>query len=57
MHVCLQLEQLDAEICDEVYETYTDLLVQREDEDDPLCYKTYTLVLVVVLVKASIDLS
>ncbi|KAK7112514.1 hypothetical protein V1264_011962 [Littorina saxatilis] len=38
-----KLEQLDAEICDEVYETYTDLLTQREDDDDTLCYKTYTL--------------
>lgn len=38
------MEQLDAEICDEVYETYTDLLTQREDDDDTLCYKTYTLV-------------
>ncbi|XP_076441598.1 protein-lysine N-methyltransferase EEF2KMT-like [Babylonia areolata] len=38
-----KLEQLDAEICDEVYETYTDLLTQKEDDDDTLCYKTYTL--------------
>jgi hypothetical protein len=35
---------MDAEINDEVYEVYTDLLSQREDDDDTLCYKTYTLV-------------
>lgn len=40
----VQLEMLDAEICDEVYETYTELLSQAEDDDDTLCYKTYTLV-------------
>ncbi|KAK7508077.1 hypothetical protein BaRGS_00001042 [Batillaria attramentaria] len=38
-----KLEQLGAEVCDEVYETYTDLLMQREDEEDMLCYKNYTL--------------
>ena len=32
------------EICDEIYEAYTDLLRQQEEDDDTLCYKTYTLV-------------
>ena len=39
-----QLEDLDVEICDEIYEAYTDLLRQQEEDDDTLCYKTYTLV-------------
>ena len=39
-----QLEDFDVEICDEIYEAYTDLLRQQEEDDDTLCYKTYTLV-------------
>ncbi|XP_069125293.1 protein-lysine N-methyltransferase EEF2KMT-like [Argopecten irradians] len=38
-----KLEDIDADICDEIYETYSDLLQQKEEEDDTLCYKTYTL--------------
>jgi hypothetical protein len=37
-------------MCDEIYEVYTDLLQQSEDEDDTLCYKTYHLVRVRVIV-------
>ncbi|KAL3876353.1 hypothetical protein ACJMK2_034211 [Sinanodonta woodiana] len=37
------LEEFDIEIHDDVYEAYTDLLQQEEEEDDTLCYKTYTL--------------
>jgi len=39
-----QLEESEVEMCDEIYEVYTDLLQQSEDEDDTLCYKTYHLV-------------
>lgn len=39
-----QLEDSDVEMCDEIYEVYTDLLQQSEEEDDALCYKTYYLV-------------
>ena len=42
--IFLQLEESDVEICDEVYEAYTELLRQQEEDDDTLCYKTYTLV-------------
>ncbi|XP_046352247.1 protein-lysine N-methyltransferase EEF2KMT-like [Haliotis cracherodii] len=38
-----RLEDYPTEVCDEVYEAYTDLLGQQEEEDDTLCYKTYTL--------------
>ncbi|KAL5018206.1 hypothetical protein ScPMuIL_003928 [Solemya velum] len=38
-----KLEDCDAEVCDEVYESYAELLQLREEEDDTLCYKTYTL--------------
>jgi hypothetical protein len=37
-------------MCDEIYEVYTDLLQQSEEEDDTLCYKTYHLVRVRVIV-------
>lgn len=39
-----QLEDRDVEMCDDIYEVYTDLLQQSEEEDDTLCYKTYFLV-------------
>ncbi|CAE1280601.1 EEF2KMT [Acanthosepion pharaonis] len=42
-HFVHKLETCDAEICDEVYEAYTDILSQKEEEDDTLCYKTYSL--------------
>ncbi|XP_076072297.1 protein-lysine N-methyltransferase EEF2KMT-like [Mytilus galloprovincialis] len=38
-----KLEESEVEMCDEIYEVYTDLLQQTEDEDDILCYKTYHL--------------
>ncbi|ESP04044.1 hypothetical protein LOTGIDRAFT_156652 [Lottia gigantea] len=38
-----KLEEYQADICDEIYEVYTDLLQQSEEEDDTLCYKTYSL--------------
>ncbi|CAC5370389.1 EEF2KMT [Mytilus coruscus] len=38
-----KLEESEVEMCDEIYEVYTDLLLQTEDEDDILCYKTYHL--------------
>ncbi|KAK6169196.1 hypothetical protein SNE40_020294 [Patella caerulea] len=38
-----KLEEYHAEICDEIYEAFADLLEQTEEEDDTLCYKTYTL--------------
>jgi hypothetical protein len=46
----LQLEESEVEMCDEIYEVYTDLLQQSEEEDDTLCYKTYHLVRVRVIV-------
>lgn len=39
-----QLEDNEVELCDEIYESYTDLLQETEDEDDTLCYKSYFLV-------------
>ncbi|GAB1602456.1 protein-lysine N-methyltransferase EEF2KMT-like [Argonauta hians] len=42
-HFLHKLESCECEICDEVYEVYADILSQKEEEDDTLCYKTYTL--------------
>ena len=42
--MCLQLEAQDADVADEVYEAYTDLLSRPEDEDETLCFKSYALV-------------
>lgn len=39
-----QLEDSDVELCDEIYEAYTDLLQERDEGDDTLCYKSYFLV-------------
>lgn len=39
-----QLEDSDVELCDEIYESYTDLLQETEEEEDSLCYKSYFLV-------------
>lgn len=39
-----QLEDSDVELCDEIYELYTDLLQETEEEEDSLCYKSYFLV-------------
>lgn len=39
-----QLEDSDVEVCDEIYESYTDLLQETEEEEDSLCYKSYFLV-------------
>jgi len=36
----LQIENAEVEVADEVYETYADLLVQK-DETCRFCYKTY----------------
>ncbi|XP_033729366.1 protein-lysine N-methyltransferase EEF2KMT-like [Pecten maximus] len=49
-----KLEDIDADICDEIYETYSDLLQQKEEEDDTLCYKTYTLVCIELRVMESV---
>ncbi|CAG5121671.1 unnamed protein product [Candidula unifasciata] len=38
-----KLESEDADIADEMYETYTDLLSRSEDEDETLCYKSYKM--------------
>ncbi|XP_012938029.1 protein-lysine N-methyltransferase EEF2KMT [Aplysia californica] len=38
-----KLESEDADICDEMYEAYTDILSRQEDEDETLCYKTYKM--------------
>ncbi|XP_022318118.1 protein-lysine N-methyltransferase EEF2KMT-like isoform X2 [Crassostrea virginica] len=38
-----KLEDNEVELCDEIYESYTDLLQETEDEDDTLCYKSYFL--------------
>ncbi|XP_052768110.1 uncharacterized protein LOC128208595 [Mya arenaria] len=37
------LEEYDVEICDDLYEVYTDLLQQHDTEEDALCYKTFSL--------------
>ncbi|KAL4239695.1 Protein fam86a [Mactra antiquata] len=37
------LETFGVEICDEIYEAYTELLQHSDKDDDSLCYKTYTL--------------
>ncbi|CAI9718797.1 Hypothetical predicted protein [Octopus vulgaris] len=42
-HFLHKLESCESEVCDEVYEVYSDILNQKEEEDDTLCYKTYTL--------------
>lgn len=38
-----KLEDSDVELCDEIYESYTDLLQETEEEEDSLCYKSYFL--------------
>jgi len=38
-----KLESEDADICDEMYEAYTNILTRKEDEEDSLCFKTYKL--------------
>ncbi|KAH9495580.1 Protein-lysine N-methyltransferase eef2kmt [Bulinus truncatus] len=38
-----KLESEDANICDEMYETYTDLLSSNEDDDETLCFKSYKM--------------
>ncbi|KAK3768198.1 hypothetical protein RRG08_031733 [Elysia crispata] len=38
-----KLEAQDADVADEVYEAYTDLLSRPEDEDETLCFKSYAL--------------
>ena len=48
MILSLQLEAEDADIADDVYEAYTDLLSYPEDEDETLCFKSYSMVGTVV---------
>ncbi|KAK0049176.1 protein-lysine N-methyltransferase EEF2KMT [Biomphalaria pfeifferi] len=38
-----KLESEDANICDEMYEAYTDLLSGSEEDDETLCYKSYRM--------------
>lgn len=38
-----KLEDSDVELCDEIYELYTNLLQETEEEEDSLCYKSYFL--------------
>ncbi|CAL1533523.1 unnamed protein product [Lymnaea stagnalis] len=38
-----KLETEDADICDEMYEAYTDLLSCNEDDDETLCFKSYKM--------------
>ncbi|XP_062567215.1 protein-lysine N-methyltransferase EEF2KMT-like [Saccostrea cucullata] len=42
-HLIQKLEDSDVELCDEIYEVYTDLLQEIDVEDDTLCYKSYFL--------------
>ncbi|XP_061182603.1 protein-lysine N-methyltransferase EEF2KMT-like [Saccostrea echinata] len=42
-HLIQKLEDSDVELCDEIYEVYTDLLQETDVEDDTLCYKSYFL--------------
>ncbi|XP_059169052.1 protein-lysine N-methyltransferase EEF2KMT-like [Physella acuta] len=38
-----KLESEDADICDEMYETYTELLSRSDEDDETLCYKSYKM--------------
>ena len=46
-HVLLQLERSGVELCDELYEEYTNVISESEQAD--WCYKTYTMVIIFVL--------
>ena len=39
-----QLEDYGVEICDEIYEVYSELLEESDGGDEMMCYKTYTIV-------------
>eukprot|EP00058_Branchiostoma_floridae_P009921 XP_002595409.1 hypothetical protein BRAFLDRAFT_69239 [Branchiostoma floridae] len=42
-HIIQQCEDAGQEVCDELYEVYTSLLVSTLEPTSPCCYKTYTL--------------
>ncbi|CAH1277370.1 Hypp9586 [Branchiostoma lanceolatum] len=51
-YIIQQCEDAGQEVCDELYEVYTSLLVSTLEPTSPCCYKTYTLTSLLAIAEA-----